>query len=318
MAVIVLLFLVLPVALIWLAVAQPSLRRNRPSTRAVEPGRLREHVTNLCERFSPRTYADITNLNACAQYVSGHLAKAGARVSFQDFVVYRKTYRNVRGLFGPAGNGRIVVGAHYDCYTPPGADDNASGVAGLIELAYLLGQADLKREVELVAYTLEEPPFFRTKDMGSVRHAALLRKEGVDVRGVIVLEMIGCFSDERGSQLYPMPMLRLFYPSRGNYIGVVGPMKERRLTAAVKCRMKGSTDLPVYSLNAPSQVPGVDFSDHQSYRLAGYAAVMITDTAFYRNPRYHEPEDTPDTLDYGRMAKTVVALSEAVVGLAGK
>jgi Zn-dependent M28 family amino/carboxypeptidase len=198
----------------------------------------------------------------------------------------------------------------------PAADDNASGVAGLVELAAMFGRQAPGCTLELVAYCTEEPPFFATPDMGSVHHARLLKSSGAEVRGVIVLETIGFFSDEAGSQQYPSVLLRLFYPSTGDYIGIVGNMGHTWLVRQVKRAMRAATDLPVRSINAPSFVPGVDFSDHRSYWDAGFQAVMVTDTAFYRNRAYHTWGDTPDRLDYRRMAKVVVGVYEAIRSLA--
>ena len=148
--------------------------------------------------------------------------------------------------------------------------------------------------------------------MGSAVHAQSLADAQADVRGVIVLEMVGYFRDERGSQSYPSLLLKLMYPSRGNFIAVAGPWDQGDWIKTVKIGMKGATDLPVYSIRAPSAVPGIDFSDHLNYWPHGFKAIMVTDTAFYRNRSYHTPTDTADRLDYDRMAQVVVALFEAL------
>jgi Zn-dependent M28 family amino/carboxypeptidase len=201
----------------------------------------------------------------------------------------------------------VVVGAHYDAAGPyPGADDNASGVAGLLELAALLGKSDLSGTVELVAYPLEESPFFRTSQMGSAIHANALRQEGV----------VGYVTDADNTQQFPSALLSLFYPARGNFIAVVGKIGQGWLVRRVKKAMAQASSLPVYSLTAPRFLPGVDFSDHVNYWQAGYPAVMITDTAFYRNPHYHTGADTADTLDYQRMAQVVAGVYAAVKEMA--
>jgi len=169
--------------------------------------------------------------------------------------------------------------------------------------------------VELVAYSLEEPPHFRTESMGSAVHAASLEAKKARVRAMISLEMIGCFSDEKDSQAYPLGVLKLLYPSTGNFIAVVGRIGGGRLVRVVKTAMRAATRLPVESINAPGFIPGIDFSDHLSYWEHGYPAVMVTDTAFYRNPRYHTSDDTPDTLDYERMALVVDGVVAAVRAL---
>jgi Zn-dependent M28 family amino/carboxypeptidase len=207
-----------------------------------------------------------------------------------------------------------VIGAHYDSHGgTPGADDNASGIAGLLELAHLLGRSAPGRPVELVAYTLEEPPHFRSPHMGSVWHARALKAEGRDVELMLSLEMIGYFSDSPGSQAYPLAAMKLAYPDRGNFIALVGQFGDFGLSRSVKAAMSGATDLPVYSLNAPAFVQGVDFSDHRSYWAQGYPALMVTDTAFMRNRNYHRVGDTFDKLDYKRMAMVVQSVY-AVLG----
>jgi len=306
-------------AVFTLLVTQPSCTHGPPTGMTVDPARLRSHVETLSETHFPRDFTRVDNLDACAAYISGHFKQAGGRVSEQAYDVRGRTYCNVLATFGPETASRIVVGAHYDaCGDTPGADDNASGTGGLIELAYLLGRAELRQTVELVAYTLEEPPFFRTGDMGSARHADRLRQNGVDVEAMICLEMIGYFSDEKGSQRFPSILLRLIYPSRGNYIALIGSLGDRKLIRSMKASMRGATDLPVHAMCAPKSFPGLDYSDHLNYWRNGYTAVMVTDTAFFRNPHYHRPTDTADALDYDRMAKVVLGVYEAVVRLAGE
>lgn len=177
----------------------------------------------------------------------------------------------------------------------------------------LLAASPPEGPVELVAYSPEEPPFFRSPQMGSAVHAASLKTSGRRVRSVLVLEMIGCFEDGARSQSYPLPFLSLFYPTRGNFIAVVGSLGQPRLARRVKAAMRAASPLPVRSINAPRAVPGVDFSDHLSYWREGYPAIMITDTAFYRNPRYHTTGDTPETLDYARMAQVVDGVRAALL-----
>jgi Zn-dependent M28 family amino/carboxypeptidase len=234
----------------------------------------------------------------------------------QPYVVAGRTHHNVLAHVGPETAERLVVGAHYDACEPGvGADDNASGVAGLLELARILALDPPALRVDLVAFTLEEPPYFRTPRMGSAIHAGSLREAGVRVRAMIALEMIGFFRDEPGSQEYPAPGLALLYPSRGDFIAVVGCLGQAGLVRQVKRAMAGAMELDVRSISAPRFVPGVDFSDQLSYWNAGYAAVMVTDTAFYRNPHYHEASDRPETLDFARMAQVVEGVHAAVLVL---
>lgn len=190
----------------WVYFTQPVFLGSSPSPAQLDPEHLRRHVVALSQEFHPRNHTMTTNLELSAKYILSHFALAGARTNVQEFTVASgKIYKNISGTFGPATGHRIVVGAHYDsCAITPGANDNASGVAGLIELAYLLGrETNLPGNVELVAYSLEEPPYFGTPDMGSARHAKALREQGVKVRVMISLEMIGYFSDETNSQKRP-------------------------------------------------------------------------------------------------------------------
>ena len=305
-------------AVIWFWITQPLFSTRSPlSTISVDPARLQAHVQMLATQLHPRDEGHPENLDRVAAYVRAEFQSAKGVVSEQPYEVNGKTYRNVIAWFGPETPERIVVGAHYDTAGPlPGADDNASGIAGLIELAQLLGGQQLPMRVELVAFTLEEPPYFRTEHMGSAIHSASLRREGVEVRAMVSLEMIGYFSDDPESQKFPAPFLGAFYPSRGNFIIVVGTLGEGLLVRRVKTAMRGASPLPVYSINAPSSVPGMDFSDQLNYWGAGYDAVMITDTAFFRNQNYHTVYDTPDKLDYKRMAMVVEGVYAAVLVLA--
>ena len=297
---------------------QPLLPRGGTTVQqGADPLRLEAHVRALSERFSPRGEKNLKNLNAAAEYIADTLRAAGSEVSDQPYSSDGYTYRNVIAALGPESEERVVVGAHYDAFRGfPGADDNASGVAGVLELARILGASPPGMRVELVAYSLEEPPHFRTESMGSAVHAASLKAKNARVRAMISLEMIGCFSDERGSQRFPLGLLRLLYPSAGNFIAVVGRIGGGGLVRTVKKAMRGATPLPVRSVNAPGFIPGIDFSDHLAYWNQGYPALMVTDTAFYRNPRYHTADDLPDTLDYRRMALVVDGLAAAVRAIA--
>ncbi|MGZ3450928.1 MAG: M28 family peptidase [Polyangiales bacterium] len=282
----------------------------------IDPALLSSHVHTLTTELHPRSHAQPAKLDAAAAFIRAELGKHG-RVEEQTFVVAGNTYRNVIASVGPETNERVVVGAHYDSALGfPGADDNASGVAGLLALAEPLSKAPLHVRVELVAFTLEEPPYFATEDMGSVHHAKRLKEEGAIVRAMLSLEMIGYFSDAPKSQRFPSPLMGLIYPTTGNFITLVARGDDRDLVRKVKASMMGATDLPVRSLNGPAIVQGVDWSDHRSYWAEGYTALMVTDTSFLRNVRYHTAADTPETLDYPRMAKVVQGTFAAVVALA--
>ena len=287
-------------------VTQPGVRAIRSADTSIDAAALERHVRMLSSTLHPRSHEDPANLDAAADYVLAELRAMGARTDVQSFEVGGRTYRNVIARFGASHGPLLVIGAHYDsCGDTPGADDNASGVAGLIELARALRATPPAQAVELVAYTLEEPPFFRTESMGSFQHARALSRQGREVRLMLSLEMIGYFRDTPRSQQYPMAALKALYPREGNFIALVGAYRDFGAMRRVKGLFKGVSDLPVTSINAPSLVQGVDFSDHASYWRFDMPALMVTDTAFLRNPNYHGPGDTADKLDYARMAQVV-------------
>lgn len=287
-------------------VAQPAVRSIASPDTSIDPQALERHVRMLAGNLAPRSYEHPVNLEAAGRYVLGEFKRLGLTTEEQSYEVEGRTYRNVIARLGPANGPLIVIGAHYDtCGDTPGADDNASGVAGLLELARALAAHPPRQPVELVAYTLEEPPFFRTENMGSYRHAQWLARQGREVKLMLSLEMIGYFRDTARSQRYPIGALKLLYPDEGNFIALVGAYRDFGEMRRVKGLFKGASTLPATSINAPEMVQGVDFSDHASYWRFKMPAIMVTDTAFLRNANYHDSGDTPDTLDYARMAQVV-------------
>jgi Zn-dependent M28 family amino/carboxypeptidase len=277
------------------------------------PMRLRTHVETLVHDFHPRDHANLTRLDQTSEYIRKQLIVATPNVEFQTYDVSGKPYRNVVARLGPDTADIIVIGAHYDVFDKlPGADDNASGVAGLIELAHALRDAKLTQRVELVAYTLEEPPYFRTSNMGSAVHARSLKAANKRVSLMLSLECIGYFSDKPDSQDLPSPLMKLMYPTTGNFIALVGHYRDGALSKRVKEVMANATVLPVYSINAPAIVAGIDFSDHLNYWNEGFVGMMVTDTAFMRNKNYHTANDTPEKLDYKRMALVMEAVAAVV------
>jgi Zn-dependent M28 family amino/carboxypeptidase len=299
---------------LWL-VTQPFVGAVPTRAPDVHLARLEEHVRVLSVDLHPRSLDLGSRLDEAADYIRDELSALGANVREQEVVASLRSSRNIIARFGPATGSLLVIGAHYDSCSAgfdasgatPGADDNASGVAGLLELARLLAAAPPRQPVELVAYTLEEPPSFGSESMGSVWHARSLSATGQTVRLMVSLEMIGFFSDQQSSQSFPLSVMGAVYPTKANFIALVGRVGDFAETRRAKALMAGATDLPVVSMNAPRWLPGVDFSDHRSYWSEGFPALMITDTAFYRNANYHAAGDTHDTLDYARMAKVVQA-----------
>jgi hypothetical protein len=289
---------------------------NKPGI-IIDKNQLYSTVQKLSSLTPARSYKNIGSLNRAADFILSELQRYGYSPFEQKYKAGGIEYRNIIASYGPENGPRFIVGAHYDVAgEKPGADDNASGVASLLALADLFKKYSpvIGCRIDFVAYTLEEPPFFMTKEMGSYVHAKFLRDSKVKVKGMISLEMIGFYSDALNSQIYPLPFMKLFYPSKGNFIGVVGNFASSGLVRYVRDRMRAA-DIDVESLKAPSCLIGVDFSDHRNYWKFGYPAVMITDTAFYRNPNYHSASDTIDTLNFDRMKEVVKGLYWALISL---
>lgn len=302
----------------WIAVSRPILpdRLHRKDFAMVDPSRLKQHVKILSSDFAPRDFRHPEKLELTAVYIRKIFQQSGGEVYEHSYEVEGIPYKNVIAEYGPDSPSAIVIGAHYDAVVgTPGADDNASGVAGVLELARLFSTVSFSSKVILAAYTLEEPPFFASNLMGSAVHARALIDENVDVKLMICFEMIGYFSDTPGSQHFPIPFLKLYYPSAGNFITVVDHLFSTQ-AGRMKRWMQKSIDLPIYSINAPKWFPGIDWSDHKNFWDQGYPAIMITDTAFYRNEAYHSASDTSDRLDYERMAKVVQGVYTYVLHLA--
>lgn len=294
---------------------QPVLAASSPGLGVtIAPDRLRSDVETLVG-FSPRGEDHPENLERAAQWVERELSATGVKVETQEVIHGGRTFRNLIASYGPRDGERIIVGAHYDGHEEtPGADDNASGLAALLALARLLEQNPPRSRVDLVAYTLEESGL-----VGSARHAESLRQANVPVRAMFSLEMLGYFSDKPESQRVPLSLIAPLYPSRGDFIAVVGEFHEVGLVREVKSAMMfGDPHLPVQSINAPRFVPAIGRSDHKSFWDHGYPAVMITDTAFLRNPNYHRATDTPDTLDYEKLSRVVRQVYAAVQRLSDR
>ncbi|MBI5075583.1 MAG: M28 family peptidase [Nitrospirae bacterium] len=273
-----------------------------------------ESVQFLAATIGQRSWKDLDKLAASADFIEESFHASGCKTIRQPFFFKGNTYQNiiteVRGT-DPDCREILVVGAHYDsCEGTPGADDNASAVAALLELARLTKERPLSRTVRYVAFCLEEPPAYMTHHMGSYVHAESLNDEGAKVFGMISLEMLGYYSDEEGTQYYPSSLFKPFYPNTGNFIAFVGNFSSRNFSNSVKSAFSSVSSFPVESLNGFSIIPGVDFSDHRNYWKFDYPAFMITDTAFYRNPNYHDSGDLPDTLDYNRLEQLTKALYE--------
>lgn len=289
---------------------------NKPEI-SVDQNQLYPSVEKLTSLSPSRNYENIDSLNKAADFIKGEFLKYGYGPVEQKYSIKGLEYKNILASYGPETAPRFIVGAHYDVAgEQPGADDNASGIAGLLALAELFKRHSPKINfrIDFVAYTLEEPPFFRTKSMGSFVHAKSLHDSKVNVLGMLSLEMIGYYSDSPESQFYPLPFMKLFYPTKGDFIGVVGNLASSKLIKHFKNTMKLTT-LNAESLKAPSCLIGVDFSDHMNYWKFGYPAIMLTDTAFYRNMNYHSVYDTINTLNFDKMKEVVKGVYWALINL---
>ena len=215
----------------------------------------------------------------------------------------------------------VLLGAHYDTVSStPGADDNASAVAVLLEVSRLLRDHVGKRTARYVAFACEEPPYFGMDSMGSQHHARESRKRGDQITGMLCLEMVGYFRDELGSQRVPPTIpnfLHRFFPRRGNFLAAVGNMASWKLSYRFRRGFKRATRLPLFSIVLPEKVREIRLSDNSSFWDQGYPALMLTDTSFLRNPNYHLATDTPDTLDYPRMTDVAVGVASAMKRLLG-
>lgn len=286
-----------------------------------DPERLKRWVELLAGDIGPRPYSNPEKLKHVSGIIREYLLELGYETELQPFCYKKNEYFNVIACAeGQQPLDRtlspiLVIGAHYDSvYCTPGADDNASAIAGLLEIARILSPRP-PEALRMAWFCLEEPPAYRTKNMGSYHYAGLLRQNRQPFSGMICLEMIGYFSDKSGSQKFPLPFMNRLYPSTGNFIALVGNARARPLTMEMKRSFVLGTDLPVETLNAPCIVVGIDFSDHWSFYKMGYPAVMVTDTAFYRNPNYHRPTDLPSTLDYKKAAMVVDGLIQVITEL---
>lgn len=304
------------VSLLGAASAGPP--RDPDAERARLAGALEGHVRVLAGRIGERNAWNSRQLEAAAAYIEENFAEAGLTTEWRGYEVAGEEFGKgsveyfnlVAEKRGTEKAGEvIVVGAHYDSvHGSPGADDNASAVAAMLELAMTFGRAPTARTIRFVAFVNEEPPFYMTRFMGSRVYARECRERGDRIVAMLSLEMLGCYSDERGSQTYP-PLLAWLYPDTANFIAVVGNVSSRALVKEVAGSFREAGGIPVESIATFELVPGVGFSDHASFWKHGYRAAMITDTAFYRSPYYHSPLDTPEKLDYGRMAEVTRGIS---------
>ena len=281
---------------------------------------LKRHIETIAA--AEHNIARYDELEKVAIYLEATLAALGYTVGRQEFIADGKTVRNIDAVIEPAASRTdpdvIVIGAHYDsAENTPGANDNASGTAAVLELARLL--RDMRRTVgkriRLVLFVNEEPPYFQTGDMGSLRYAKALAARKERVTAMFSLETLGYYSDAPGSQQYPPPF-GLMFPNKGNFVSFVGLMNSRPLLQETMQSFRAHTSFPSIGGVAPGVIPGIDWSDHWAFAEHGFQALMVTDTATFRYPHYHKPTDTPDKVDTEKLARIVKGIERVLRDLA--
>jgi Zn-dependent M28 family amino/carboxypeptidase len=280
--------------------------------------RLRTHVLRLARDIGERNVFRPRALQAAALYLEREWREQGYAVETVAYEVsgIRCANLEVTRRGGVRKGEILLIGAHYDSVVgSPGANDNASGVASLLEISRIFTDIDPAMTVRFVAFVNEEPPFFRSMQQGSMVYAAAARQREDDIRLMASLETIGWYSDEPGSQGYP-PLFGLFYPASANFLGIVSDFRSRTVMQQLAAAFRAHSDFPLETAATFRFIPGVSWSDHRSFWRQGYPAVMITDTAFYRYRHYHADTDTPDKLNYPALAEVTRGLTSAFAALA--
>jgi hypothetical protein len=308
---------------IWYMVGRPGRGNAIMTPPAISADTLRAHIQALAGDIGERNVFHPGTLDRAADYIKRQWEQQGFTIHRQSYAPHPGKPEQVRNIEviragTTKSNEIIVVGAHYDSvFGCPGANDNASGVAALLELSrHCSVNVPATRTLRFVAFANEEPPFFQTPQQGSRVYARACRERGDDVRAMIALETMGCFSEETGSQSYPFPF-GLFYPSRGNFIGFISDLKSRGVMRRAVSAFRAHSDFPVESCATFSAVPGIDWSDHGSFWHEGYRAFMVTDTAPFRYHHYHRESDTTDKVNYEALAKITSGLCGVIASLAG-
>jgi hypothetical protein len=285
--------------------------------------RLKEHVDTLSVQIGKRAIYQLPALDRAGDYIRGHFVSQGLATRLLDYKLagYPDRMGQVKNieavLSSPHGASKPVwiIGAHYDAAPgTPGADDNASAVAVLMELAPLLKNKNLSADIRFVAFVAEEPPNFGTQNMGSYHYAQSLKQEGIPVAGMICLEMLGYFSDRPGSQLYP-PFLARWYPDRGNFVALAGNVGSRGLVRSFKEAWNSNPSFPLETIIFPGPLSAIALSDQLNFWDQGFSAVMLSDTAFLRNPYYHEATDCIETLNFSKMSQITQSLARTLINI---
>lgn len=280
---------------------------------------LRRDVEQLAGKIGERNFIKYQSLVASADFLEESFQSAGYKVERQGYDIENQRYYNLEVEIpgGKQADEIVVVGGHYDSVVgSPGANDNATGAAAVLALARMFSGKKPAKTLRFVEFVNEEPPFFWTSDMGSLVYAKRCRERSEKIVSMLSLETIGYFSDKKGSQQYPPP-LNLFYPSTGNFIGFIGNTGSSKLVRDAIASFRRRAEYPSEGAAIPASLPGVGWSDQWSFWQHGYSGLMVTDTAPYRYPYYHTPEDTPDKVDYDRMTRVVAGLEKVIAELVG-
>jgi hypothetical protein len=280
---------------------------------------LRKDVDRLAGEIGERSMAKYAKLVEAARFIETSFQTDGFQVGQQTYELRGRKCANleveIKGTKSPAEI--FIVGAHYDAVAgAPGANDNGSGVAALLALGRAFGGRQSTRTLRLVAFANEEPPYFQEPGMGSLHYAKRCKERKENVVGMVSVETIGYYTDAPDSQHYPPPM-GMIYPSTGNFIAFVANPQSESLVRTAATSFRKHAKFPSQWGVAPAFIPGVGWSDHWSFWEQGYQGIMITDTALFRYPHYHKLSDTPDKLDYPRMARVVAGIEQMVGDLAG-
>ena len=276
--------------------------------------RFEAHVTELCKNPAGRNFIEKKGLDAARKYIAGQFESSGYQVKFHEYQLNGDAVANIEVELTGTSRPKeiIIVGAHYDAVPgAPGANDNGSGVAAILELADRFKDKSFQHTVRFLAFVNEEPPNAMTGNMGSYVYAKKVAKDKENIIAMFSLETIGYFSDETGSQHYP-PFFNLFYPRKGNFIAFVSNLSSRGLVSKSIRSFRMHATFPSEGIAAPAFIPGISWSDHWSFWKHGYPAIMITDTAPYRYPAYHTSEDTPDKVDYEKMVYVVKGIEKMI------
>ena len=276
--------------------------------------RFEAHVIELCRNPAGRNFIEKKGLDAARKYIAGQFESSGYQVKFHEYQLNGDAVANIEVELTGTSRPKeiIIVGAHYDAVPgAPGANDNGSGVAAILELADRFKDKSFQHTIRFLAFVNEEPPNAMTGNMGSYVYAKKVAKNKENIIAMFSLETIGYFSDETGSQHYP-PIFNLFYPKKGNFIAFVSNLSSNGLVTKSIRSFRMHATFPSEGIAAPAFIPGISWSDHWSFWKHGYPAIMITDTAPYRYPAYHTSEDTPDKVDYEKMVYVVKGIEKMI------